>query len=195
MRVSRRVSRGYQLLSPEHRRTRRVAQALAAWAQDNLRAFPWREYRREYEILVAEVLLQRTRVKDPLTGEQRPISLEVHAQDGSATSEQAVSMGLIVTELVLNALKHAFPDGREGCVLVAYDVAGPNWRLTVSDDGIGRPDEDAPMAVPGLGTNLVEALANQLDARVESRIGPTGTIMSITHASFPSRLPTPETAA
>lgn len=63
MRVSRRVSRGYQLLSPEHRRTRRMAQALAAWAQDNLRAFPWREYRREYEILIAEVLLQRTQAE------------------------------------------------------------------------------------------------------------------------------------
>ena len=128
-----------------------------------------------------------------MIGEQRPITLEVHAQDGSATSEQAVSMGLIVTELVLNALKHAFPDGREGSVLVAYDVAGPSWRLTVSDNGIGRPDDDAPKAVPGLGTNLIEALANQLDARIERRIDATGTIVSITHAPFPSRLPAPAT--
>jgi hypothetical protein len=102
-----------------------------------------------------------------MIGERRPITLEVHAQAGSATSEQAVSMGLIVTELVLNALKHAFPDGREGKVLVAYDVAGSSWRLTVSDNGIGRPDDDAPKTVPGLGTNLIEALAKQLDARVE----------------------------
>jgi A/G-specific adenine glycosylase len=63
MRIPRGVPRGYQLVSPERRRTRRVAEALAAWAQDNLRAFPWREYRREYEILVAEVLLQRTRAE------------------------------------------------------------------------------------------------------------------------------------
>ncbi|HUE45538.1 MAG TPA: histidine kinase dimerization/phosphoacceptor domain -containing protein [Aestuariivirgaceae bacterium] len=130
-----------------------------------------------------------------MIGERRPITLEVHAQAGTATSEQAVSMGLIVTELVLNALKHAFPDDREGNVLVAYDVAGPNWRLTVSDNGIGRPDDDAPKTVPGLGTNLIEALAKQLDARVEGTMNPTGTIVSITHASFPSRLPTPETAA
>jgi two-component sensor histidine kinase len=129
-----------------------------------------------------------------MIGEQRPITLEVHAQEGSATSEQAVSMGLIVTELVLNALKHAFSDGRAGNVLVAYDVAGPNWRLTVSDNGIGRPDDHAPQTVPGLGTNLIEALAKQLDARVEGTMDPTGTIVSITHASFQSRLPTPETA-
>jgi two-component sensor histidine kinase len=127
-----------------------------------------------------------------MIGEQRPITLEVHAQDGSATSEEAVSMGLIVTELVLNALKHAFPDGREGRVLVAYDVAGSSWRLSVSDDGIGRPDDNAPETVPGLGTNLVEALANQLEGRVERRMDASGTVVSITHAPFPSRLPTPE---
>ena len=130
-----------------------------------------------------------------MIGEQRPIILEVHAQAGSATSEQAVSMGLIVTELVLNSLKHAFPDGREGSVLVAYDVAGSNWRLTVSDNGIGRPDDDAAKTVSGLGTNLIEALAKQLDARVERRMDATGTIISITHAPFPSRLPTPETVS
>jgi len=130
-----------------------------------------------------------------MIGEHRPVTLEVHSQVGSATSEQAVSMGLIVTELVLNALKHAFPDdNRDGSVLVAYDVAGSSWRLTVSDNGIGRPD-DAPKTVPGLGTNLIEALAKQLDARVEGTMDDTGTIVSITHSPFPSRLPTPETAA
>jgi two-component sensor histidine kinase len=130
-----------------------------------------------------------------MIGEQRPITLETHAQAGSATSEQAVSMGLIVTELVLNSLKHAFPDGREGKVLVAYDVAGSSWRLTVSDDGTGRPDDGAAKTVPGLGTNLIEALAKQLDAGVERRMDATGTIISITHAPFPSPLPTPETVS
>ena len=130
-----------------------------------------------------------------MIGEGRPIALEVHAQDGSATSEQAVSMGLIVTELVLNSLKHAFPDSREGSVLVAYDVAGSSWRLTVSDNGIGRPDDGAPKTVRGLGTNLIEALAKQLDARVEGTMDATGTIVSITHAPFPSRLPEPETVS
>ncbi|HUF44192.1 MAG TPA: histidine kinase dimerization/phosphoacceptor domain -containing protein [Aestuariivirgaceae bacterium] len=133
---------------------------------------------------------------ESMIGERRPITVEVHAQAGSATSAQAVSMGLIVTELFLNALKHAFPDdSREGRVLVAYDVAGSSWRLTVSDDGIGRPEDDAPKTVPGLGTNLIEALAKQLDARVESTMDATGTIVSITHAPFPSPLPAPETVS
>jgi anti-sigma regulatory factor (Ser/Thr protein kinase) len=44
------------------------------------------------------------------------------------------------TELVINAVKHAFPDDRnDGTVIVAYDLAEPNWRLTVSDKGsVGR---------------------------------------------------------
>jgi two-component sensor histidine kinase len=130
-----------------------------------------------------------------MIGERRPITLEVHAQAGSATSAQAVSMGIIVTELVLNSLKYAFPEDREGRVLVAYDVAGSSWRLTVSDDGIGRPDHDAPKTVPGLGTNLIEALAKQLDARVEGTMDATGTTVSITHSPFPSRLPAPETVS
>jgi two-component sensor histidine kinase len=141
-----------------------------------------------------------TRLCDTLAnsmiGEGRRITLKVHAQDGSASSSQAVSIGLIVTELVLNALKHAFPDDpSEGSVHVAYDVAGSNWRLTVSDDGIGRPDPSAPKPTPGLGTNIIEALARQLDARVEAVMDASGTTVSVTHAVFPSRLAPPEKAA
>ena len=72
---------------------------------------------------------------------QRPITLKVVGEGGSATSRQAESLGLIVTELVMNALKHAFPDEKlEGQITVAYDVDGTNWKLSVSDNGIGKPD-------------------------------------------------------
>ena len=131
-----------------------------------------------------------------MIGERRPIVLEVRAQDGSASSSSAVSIGLIVTELVLNALKHAFPDeNSQGKVLVAYDVAGSNWRLTVSDNGVGRPDGNVEKATPGLGTNIIEALAKQLDARVEGVMDASGTTVFVTHAPFASRLPAQETAS
>lgn len=124
-----------------------------------------------------------------MIGERRPISLKVQVEGGTASSSEAVSIGLIVTELVINALKHAFPDDRsDGTVIVAYDLAEPNWRLTVSDNGIGRPEGHSDKTNPGLGTTIIEALAKQLDARVEVVMDPQGTTVSITHATF-VRLP------
>jgi two-component sensor histidine kinase len=74
-------------------------------------------------------------------------------------------------------------------VAVTYDLAEPNWRLTVSDNGIGRPEGRSDKTSPRLGTTIVEALAKQLDARVDVLMDPYGTTVSITHAPFASRLP------
>jgi PAS domain S-box-containing protein len=127
-----------------------------------------------------------------MIGGSRPIALKVNAEAGTASSSQAVSIGLIVTELVINALKHAFPGDRtDGTVTVTYDLAEPNWRLTVSDNGIGRPEGPVDKTSPGLGTTIIEALAKQLDARVEVVMDPRGTTVSITHMQFASRLAVP----
>jgi two-component sensor histidine kinase len=120
-----------------------------------------------------------------MIGDIRPISLEVVGGGGSATSRQAESLGLIATELVMNALKHAFPDEKtEGQVIVAYDTAGTNWKLSVSDNGIGKPDGVFAQGKTGLGTGIIKALAQQLGAQVETLAGPEGTTVSITHATF-----------
>jgi chemotaxis protein methyltransferase CheR len=75
-----------------------------------------------------------------MIGDNRPISLKVVAQEGHATSRQAESLGLMVTELVMNAVKHAFPNEKvEGHITVAYEVAGTNWKLSVADNGVGKP--------------------------------------------------------
>ena len=125
-----------------------------------------------------------------MIGDRRPISLKVNVQGGTATSSQVVSIGLIVTELLINALKHAFPDDQsDGTVIVAYDVDERNWRLTVADNGIGRPEGHSDKTNPGLGTTIVEALAKQLDARVDIAMDPHGTTVSITHATFAAPLP------
>ena len=119
----------------------------------------------------------------------RPISLQVLVNGGTAESAKAVSLGLIVTELVINALKHAFPKDRaDGRVVVSYEIDGADWKLAVSDNGIGKPDAAAAPAKGGLGTALVKALAQDLDAKVEVVSGPGGVNVSLTHATFTSRL-------
>jgi two-component sensor histidine kinase len=119
----------------------------------------------------------------------RPISLKVLVNGGTAESAKAVSLGLIVTELVINALKHAFPNDRQdGQVVVSYEIAGPDWKLVVSDNGIGKPNVAAAPAKGGLGTTLVKALAQDLDAEVEVLSGPGGVNVSLTHMAFPARL-------
>jgi two-component sensor histidine kinase len=108
------------------------------------------------------------------------VSIEVSADDNSTSADTSISLGLIVTELVINALKHAFPDQRHGTIKVDYRGSGPGWTLSVSDNGIGMPNDPAA-AKPGLGTGIIEALARQLEARVEVDGGPPGVTTSIVH--------------
>ena len=125
-----------------------------------------------------------------MIGDTRPVSLRVQAEAGTAASDQAVSLGLIVTELVINALKHAFPgDKPDGRVLVGYETDGTDWRLVVSDNGAGKPDGTAAPAHIGLGTSLIDALSRQLGADVDVASGPGGVTVSVTHATFTARQP------
>jgi chemotaxis protein methyltransferase CheR len=124
-----------------------------------------------------------------MIGDARPISLKVIGEGGSATSRQAESLGLIVTELVMNALKHAFPDEKtKGQITVAYDMAGTNWKLSVSDNGIGKSDDSFAKGKSGLGTGIIKALSQQLDAQVETIADAGGTSVSIIHATFPKKV-------
>jgi two-component sensor histidine kinase len=94
------------------------------------------------------------------------LTLNAIVDDSVVASEVSVSLGLIVTELVINALKHAFPErDRSGTIVVEYASRPTGWRLTVEDDGVGMPEDRADHR-PGLGTGIVDALANQLDATV-----------------------------
>jgi two-component sensor histidine kinase len=91
------------------------------------------------------------------------LSLDVEVDESVADSNISVSLGLIVTELVINALKHAFPAGGEGHIAVGYLIEPAGWMMTVGDDGVGLP-ADALNAKAGLGTSIVQGLAKQLGA-------------------------------
>jgi two-component sensor histidine kinase len=112
--------------------------------------------------------------------DREKLKLSVKSDPGSASADVSVSLGLIVTELVINALKHAFPDGRGGQILVGYETQGGDWTLSVKDDGVGMPTGGVP-AKAGLGTSIVQALAKQLGAEVTVADTRPGTNISVAH--------------
>jgi two-component sensor histidine kinase len=123
-----------------------------------------------------------------MIGDSRAISLKVEADAGTAMSQQAVSIGLIVTESVMNALKHAFPSEKpSAAILVSYKVADSDWRLTISDNGIGAAEAAGGGKRTGLGTSLVKSLARQLDATVDVKSDTHGRAVVITHATFKAK--------
>ncbi len=111
---------------------------------------------------------------------RKQVRIQVQASSGSVLSDTAVSFGLLTTELVINALKHAFPDGRAGEVIVAYEARKTGWTLSVGDNGIGL-SESKEGDRRGLGTSIIGALANQLHAIIRKETSPLGTKVSIIH--------------
>jgi two-component sensor histidine kinase len=99
----------------------------------------------------------------------RPVSLQASADVVHLQPEKALSVGLIVNELVTNAFKYAFDDDRIGHVQVSLRSSGDSLVLSVADDGKGRLAE----CKAGLGTRLVTVFAAQLsgDARWETSPG------------------------
>jgi two-component sensor histidine kinase len=79
----------------------------------------------------------------------------------------AVSCGLIINELVSNALKYAFPEGRAGEIHVSLAGDGDSYTLTVSDDGVGLPPGLDFRDTPSLGLQLVNTLVGQLEGTIE----------------------------
>ena len=112
----------------------------------------------------------------------RGLTLHVDADPDFISSQQATSLGLIVTELVINSLKHAFPGDIGGRVEVAYRHMTTGWSLAVRDDGVGMSPPDAVKKV-GLGTSIVAALAQQLEACVVTADAEPGTRVELTHTS------------
>jgi len=119
-----------------------------------------------------------------MIGNARPITLTVDSHGGMATSTEGISLGLITAELVINALKHAFPDGTSGAIVVSYEVyERGGWSLSVSDNGIGIIVN--PSRKEGLGTTIVQSLARQLGAVTDIHTSPRGTAVSINCVAKP----------
>ena len=91
-------------------------------------------------------------------------------------TDRAIPIALVVTELVTNAAKYAYPDHASGRILVrlvASDTLG--IELSVADDGVGLPPGFDPSASRGLGMRIARALAKQVGAELRVRARDPGT--------------------
>ncbi|MDI6842095.1 MAG: PAS domain S-box protein [Methanothermobacter wolfeii] len=94
------------------------------------------------------------------------IRLSFDMQEFRADIETAIPIGLIFTELMTNAIKHAFPDGR-GDIKVSLKRSDGTVTLEVSDNGVGLPGDLDWESTPSLGLQIVRGLSDQIDARVD----------------------------
>lgn len=110
-----------------------------------------------------------------------PITLTLSGERHHLPISEAGALGLIVNELVTNAVKHAFPGDRAGTVALRFRREGEEYVLSVSDDGTGMAEMPAREAQEGfrrrggMGRRLVRALAAQIGGRITtSATGPAG---------------------
>lgn len=96
------------------------------------------------------------------------IDLVVEADDVRLDIDQAVPCGLMVNELISNALKHAFPDERAGSVSVEMRIVNESYiQLVVGDNGVGFPEQVDYRTAASLGLQLVNSLARQLGGSID----------------------------
>jgi two-component sensor histidine kinase len=112
------------------------------------------------------------------------VAITLDAEPVELSPDQGVAVGVIVTELVINALKHAFPAG-SGTIAVGLRRAEGSLEITVADDGVGYEGE--PSAVPagrrGLGTSIIGAMLSKLGGSLERTEARPGTRVSIRFAA------------
>jgi chemotaxis protein methyltransferase CheR len=106
----------------------------------------------------------------------RSIALDLDIDSEPLPTDRAIPLGLVVNELMTNAIKYAFPNEQAGTVGVSFKRAPGMLRLTVSDDGKGT---DPQRLDSGLGGRLVETFARQLGGQIEADSDAHGTIVRL----------------
>ncbi len=116
---------------------------------------------------------------DGWKGTADAINITVNASGVQLAVDTAIPCGLIVNELVTNALKHAFPQGRAGTIQVEAIMDSSRWlKLTIQDDGVGIRENLDLRRAGSLGLELVATLVRQLHAKIDMRRG-SGTAFEI----------------
>jgi two-component sensor histidine kinase len=112
---------------------------------------------------------------------QDQVAIEVDADEVWDVSDRAVPLALFMTETMSNALKHAFPQGRQGVIRIVLKAGQESMvRFSVEDNGIGLTEAQTIAQGPqaSLGMSLIKAFARQVDGKLTIS-GPPGTVVSI----------------
>ena len=107
------------------------------------------------------------------------IRLDCAASEGSIERDRAVSIGLVVNELVTNAAKHAFAGRGSGTITVTFGPRPGGWTLTVADNGKGIDAAARPGTEGGLGSRLIDAFARQAGGTISIDSDATGTTATL----------------
>lgn len=121
----------------------------------------------------------------------RPISIECKADSRPLPVNDALSIGLIINELVTNATKHAFPGHRVGRIRVGFNVSNDHSYLTVEDDGIGFGEQRET----GMGDDLVRALSQQLGGQLRVHSTKSGSTFRLSMPHLTAATQRPDTAS
>ncbi|MET4700804.1 chemotaxis family two-component system sensor kinase Cph1 [Constrictibacter sp. MBR-5] len=103
----------------------------------------------------------------------------VDARRVQLPADTAINLALIANELVTNAFKYAFPDGRAGLVSVKFTGNEQKWCLHVADDGVGLPKGFAARNGQSLGMQIVEGLSSQLGATLTAENRAAGAVFAV----------------
>jgi len=96
------------------------------------------------------------------------VRLAMDAEEVFLNINTAIPCGLIVNELISNALKHAFPNGRNGEVAIElHQIEGDRYRIRVRDNGVGFPEGLDFQQTGTLGMQIISTLVNQIDGRLD----------------------------
>lgn len=110
--------------------------------------------------------------------DHRRVALRTEIEKNLLDIETAIPLGLIINELVSNALSHAFPDDRTGTITISSHLTGDMVSLVIADDGIGMSEDYDWRASTSLGFRLVNSLVDQLGGTIEKMNG-KGTTFNI----------------
>lgn len=102
------------------------------------------------------------------------ITLTYQSEHVEVSPDDAVSVGVVVNELVSNAAKYAFPSGQSGTITVELETCAGGFALIISDDGAGMGADEAPQGT-GLGMRIVSAITRSLGTEVEHMECSSGT--------------------